>query len=482
MKKINEKIRTRFAPSPTGHLHIGNARTAIMNWICAHHYNGDFVLRIEDTDRSRSTDDSERNILDDLKWLGLFWDEGPDCSGRFGPYRQSERMEFYRDYLKTLQTAGLVYPCYCLSEELEIRRKTLIERGEQPVYNGRCRNLIQSQIQKYKKEGRKPVFRFRVDKQPIVFQDLVKGKVSFHGDHIGDFVIARSNGMPTYNFACVVDDHEMEISHIIRGDDHVSNTPRQILLYQSFGWSIPYFAHIPMILGKDRIRLSKRHGATSVSQYREMGYLSDTLINFLSLLSWSSKSGEEILSKSQLVDQFDFKRISQSAAVFDSEKLNWMNGLYIRNMAPSELVSLIQPFFKKAGFHADPKRTEKILSLLHDKLETLSEVQEKAKIFFQSKVVFKDQESIKLIRNQETRMLFQCFLKHTKNLSNWNQDIFKQVMKKIQEDTAIKGRNLWMPIRLALTGEKHGPDLPGIVELLGLEQCCRLIEQVLNNP
>ena len=285
---MESKVRTRFAPSPTGNLHIGNARTAIMNWFFARHHHAVFVLRIEDTDRERSMEKYEKAILDDLKWLGIDWDEGPTVGGKFGPYRQSERLGLYQQYLHHLIEEGTVYPCYCTAEELEMRRKGMIARGESAHYDGRCRNLSAENKQQLEKSGRKPAYRFHVEGKNIDFDDLVKGPISFVGENIGDFILVRADGRPMYNFACVVDDHTMDISHIIRGDDHVSNTARQLLVYNAFNWTPPAFAHIPMILGRDRIRLSKRHGATSVSKYRELGYLPDALINFLSLLSLSN--------------------------------------------------------------------------------------------------------------------------------------------------------------------------------------------------
>jgi len=479
LKEKVDHVRTRFAPSPTGHLHIGNARTAIMNWIFTRHYKGSFILRIEDTDRDRSTEISEQAILEDLKWLNLPWDEGPDSGGKYGPYRQSERMDIYRDYLKKLGETGLIYPCYCLAEELEARRKTMLERGEQPVYDGRCQTLTQSQVLQFENEGRKPVFRFHVANHPIIFQDLVKGEVSFHGENIGDFVVARSNGMPMYNFACVVDDWLMKISHVIRGDDHVSNTPRQILLYQGFNWSPPHFAHIPMILGKDRIRLSKRHGATSVAQYRELGYLSDALVNFLSLLSWSSESGEEILSRQRLIREFELERVSKSPSIFDVEKLNWMNGLYIRNMNMIHLSSLAKPFFQKAGYPTDDKQIHAILSLMQDKLEILSQIEKKAKLFFQDEVVFENEEVVRQIESEDARKVFQCFLAETESLFEWDQEQFKEIMKKIQKKAEVKGKTLWMSVRAALTGQLHGPELPGVVKQFGLNRCRQFISRAL---
>ena len=474
---MKKDIRTRFAPSPTGHLHIGNARTAIMNWLYARHTGGSFILRIEDTDRERSTEASELSIFSDLKWLGLNWDEGPDIGGDYGPYRQSERMEIYHKYLKQLQESGRVYPCYCTPEELEARRKELLKQGKSIQYDGKCRNLTLAERKRFENEGRKPVFRFKVEEKEIVFQDLTKGEISFQGENIGDFIVVRSDGMPMYNFACTIDDHLMEISHVIRGDDHISNTPRQLLLYKAFGWVPPVFAHIPMILGKDRVRLSKRHGATSVSQYREMGYLPEALVNFLSLLSWSSESGEEILSVDRLIEEFSFDRISKTAPIFDIEKLDWMNGVYIRNLKLDRLSELIFPVLQKAGYPVSSiEGIKPIVSLLREHLERINQAEEKSRIFFQKKVTPEGEASVILKKNDAKKVL-SAFLEEMESVEQWNADTFMMVMKKIQKKLGIKGKNLWIPVRAALTGQIHGPELPKIAEILGYEKCQRFVRE-----
>jgi len=474
---MSKPVRTRFAPSPTGHLHIGNARTAIMNWIFARHHGGAFVLRIEDTDRERSTVQSEASILDDLRWLGLGWDEGPDTGGPTGPYRQSERLGIYSDPLGRLEADGRVYPCYCTPDELEDRRKAALDRGETQRYDGHCRGLSDAEKRRYEKDGRKAAYRFRVDPGETAFEDLIKGGISFPNDTIGDFIVARHDGMPMYNFACVIDDHLMGITHVIRGNDHVSNTPRQVLVYRAFGWDSPRFAHIPMILGKDRERLSKRHGATSVDQYREAGYLSDALVNFLSLLSWSSESGDEILSRDRLVREFDFGRVSQSAAVFDVEKLDWMNGMYIRAMDAERLCEMALPFLKNAGV---PVRSvsdiQSVVPLLQSGVDRLSQIPEKARLFFQEAAIPENEGAAAILKSPEAGRIGSAFLAKTSGLSLWNADVFLAVMKEIQKETGVKGKSLWMPVRIMLTGQEHGPELPKIVEVFGLEKCRRLVE------
>ena len=419
--------------------------------------------------------------MEDLQWLGLSWDEGPETNGEFGPYHQSERQTIYQEALQKLQETGKIYPCYCTTEELDLRRKEKLGKGESAVYDGRCFHLTKDQKQVFDNEGRRPAFRFHVDEEEIQFDDLIRDEVVFHGNHIGDFIVVRPDGMPMYNFACTVDDHHMAISHVIRGDDHISNTPRQLLLYHAFSWEPPQFAHIPMILGKDRTRLSKRHGATSVAQYRESGYLPEVLMNYLSLLSWSSESGEEILTVERLVKEFDFNRISKSAAVFDTEKLDWMNGVYIRDTEVKRLSQLAFPGFQNGGLPvSSPEEIEPIISLLQDKVERISQFAEQAKIFYQTNMIPENQEAEKMVRTPETSQLFNAFLKETESLNEWSGEKFLQVMKQVQASIGIKGKNLWMPIRVGLTGNLHGPELPKIVEIFGLEKCRKLIKQALN--
>jgi len=473
-------IRTRFAPSPTGHLHIGNARTAIMNWVFARHSGGTFVLRIEDTDRERSTAASEKSILEDLRWLGLEWDEGPDKEGKYGPYRQSEREGLYRETLTLLMDRGKVYPCYCSAEELEAGRKDMLARGLPPHYSGKCRNYDAARRRAMEAEGRVPSYRFKIETGDVRFTDLVKGDIAFETVNMGDFIVVRPDGMPMYNYACVVDDHLMEISHVIRGDDHVSNTPRQVLLYEALGWHVPRFAHIPMILGRDRVRLSKRHGATSVDQYRERGYLPDALFNFLSLLSWSPENGEEILSRGQIVDAFDFSRVSRSPSVFDVEKLDWMNGVYIRSMTTESLTRHALPFFKEAGFPvASEADIAPVMEVLHEKLERLSDIREKASFFFEDPPGPEDNETAALMNSEDARKVYRAFVSELGNTDSWDGSVFSQVMKAVQKETGIRGKDLWMPVRVALTGRTHGPELPGIVEIFGPDKVRRLMMRAL---
>ena len=328
---MSNQIRVRFAPSPTGYLHIGNVRTALFNYLFAKKHNGSFILRIEDTDFDRVKKEYEDSILENLKWLGLNWNEGPDCGGSYAPYRQSERINTYKEYADKLLNEGRAYKCFCSGEELERKRRESLSKGLPPRYDGKCFRLSREEIASYEQKGIKPSTRFKVKDGMIEFEDIIRGKISFKGSDIGDFVILRSDGIASYNFAAAIDDALMEITHVIRGEDHLSNTPRQILLNQAIGFDIPKFAHLSMILGPDKSRLSKRHGAESVTELKEEGYLSEAVINYLSLLGWSSEDGREIMPLTDIIKNFSLERVSKSPAVFDIKKLKWINSHYIKN-------------------------------------------------------------------------------------------------------------------------------------------------------
>jgi len=360
-------------------------------------------------------------------------------------------------------------------------RNNAIESGLPANYDRRCLQLSAHDIAAREEKGLKAAIRFKVPEKEVIFNDLVKKQIAFQYDSIGDFVIMRKEGIPTYNYAAVIDDHLMKISHVIRGDDHVSNTPKQILIYEAFGFEIPEFAHIPMILGGDRLRLSKRHGATSIDEYQARGYLPEALINFLSLLSWSSESGDEILSLNRLIEEFDFSRVSQSAAVFNIEKLNWMNGHYIRSRHPDELVDMVIPFFRRAGYSTDDRdRIRKIIAAVQEKIDHIDQIVDHAKIFYQDSITIEDAEARTLVRKDSSQKVFWSFLRELKSREHIDMDTFKIIMKTVQQETGIMGKDLWMPIRIGLTGRMHGPELPMIVELLGKQRCQKFIEEILN--
>ncbi|HEX9652584.1 MAG TPA: glutamate--tRNA ligase [bacterium] len=473
-------VRVRFAPSPTGHLHIGNARTAILNWIFARKHQGVFVLRIEDSDRERSTASAEPAILEDLQWLGLNWDEGPQVGGDHGPYHQSQRLHLYAEYLNVLRTQGNAYPCYCKEEELEAKRQVALQRGENPRYDQKCLSLSTDEIRSFEKEGRKPVWRFRARRGEVKWEDLLKGEISFDGESFGDFVVVRPDGAPVYNFAAVVDDGLMKITHVIRGDDHVSNTPKQILIHEAFGWPLPQFCHIPMILGPDRTRLSKRHGATSMAELRIKGYLPKALINFLSLLSWSAESGDEVLPLERIIAEFDTKRMSKSPALFDPLKLNWMNGIYIRDMAIDELVQAALPFLQDSSLDTSHEfQLQKALELTRGGIETLSQFPEALEPFFRQQVQLTDGEASEIASRDSSQKIYWAFLRLLQNYDSMDSATFRMIMKQLQKETGIMGNELWVPIRVALMGRVHGPDLPASAEILGKQKCERFVRSLV---
>jgi nondiscriminating glutamyl-tRNA synthetase len=380
-----EKPRVRFAPSPTGELHVGNARTALFNWLFARHYEGTFILRIEDTDRERTSKRFEDAIIDDLKWLSIDWDEGPEKDGAFGPYHQFDRLDIYRDYLQELIAKERVYPCYCTDEELEEERANLIAMRRMPRYMGKCRNLSATRRKEFEEKGRKPAYRFNAGKEIIEFKDLIRGNMRFDSETIGDFIIVRSNGIPAYNFAVVIDDHLMKVSHVIRGEDHLSNTALQMLLYRALEYTPPRFAHHSLILGKDRSKLSKRHGSVTVREFREKGFLPEAFLNYMSLLGSSFGGGKEVCPMEEIIRDFTLERAGKSGAIFDEHKLQWLNGIYIRNYKPEKLMELLKPIIIEAGYDyesLDKAWLSQIVESLRDNITALSDVGEYIDMFF----------------------------------------------------------------------------------------------------
>jgi len=474
-------VRVRFAPAPTGLLHIGNARTALFNYIFAKRHGGTFILRIEDTDLERSTEASIEHILEDLLWLGIHWDEGPDREGPSGPYRQSLRLSLYRDYIEKLLQDEKVYKCFCSNERLEALRKEQISKGEMPRYDGRCRSLSKEEASRLEAEGLRPVLRFRIGKGAIAFEDMIHGKMRFESEGMGDFIIIRSDGMAAYNFACVIDDHLMHVTHVIRGEDHLSNTPRQILIYQTLGWQPPVFAHHPLILGGDRSPLSKRHGATAVSQYREEGFLPEALVNYLVLLGWTSPSGEEILPFERIVQDFSLGAVSKSAPVFDRKKLEWLNSHYIREKADEPLSELLLPYIEKAGLpihQVEPNFLAEISGLLKENIIVLSQIEEYLGIFFDEKFLFDDRAKTVLSdsRNRETLLVI---LKVLEALPEITPEDGPTLLSQLEEKTGRKGKGLYAPFRAGVTGKMKGPELIKTLPLLGKERIIRRLKMAL---
>ncbi|MGI6630427.1 MAG: glutamate--tRNA ligase [Bacillota bacterium] len=471
-----EKIRVRFAPSPTGPLHIGGARSALFNYLFAKQNQGDFILRMEDTDLERSSRESEENIKSSLKWLGIDWNEGIDVGGPHEPYRQTERLELYQKAAERLIRDGYAYYCYCTEEECEAERQELIARGETPRYLGRCRDLTQEERRLFEAEGRRPVIRFRVpDNYTITIEDMVRGEVSFDTEGMGDYIIVKSDGIPTYNFAVVLDDADMGITHVIRGEEHLSNTPRQILIYQALGLKIPKFAHISLILGQDRSKMSKRHGSTSVVAYRQQGYLPEALVNFLALLGWAPEGEEEIFSMDQLIEKFSLDRVSKSPAVFDMEKLKWINGTYIRNTEAETLKTLVLPYLREAGFVGQELTPEEdswvglVTETLRKYLSCLEDIKERLQMFMGSEVCFENNEAKEVLQGESVSRVINIFAAKIKAAEMITPETVKTILKQIRKETGLGGSQVFMPIRVALTGQMHGPDLDKLTAILGKE-------------
>lgn len=470
-------MRVRFAPSPTGFLHVGNARTAVLNYLVKKKNNAAYILRIEDTDTQRSTMESEQSILSDLKWLGIQWDEGPDCGGKFGPYRQSERFDIYRQFTEKLLITGNAYHCYCTQEELDAMRAKAAEHNKPFVYPGTCRHLSLEQKLAYEHQGRKPTVRFRVnDGISIVVNDHIKGKVVFSSENIGgDFIIVRSDGIPVYNYIVIIDDTLMNITHVIRGEDHLPNTPKQMLIAMALDLPAPEYAHMPLLLGPDRTKLSKRHGITSVSIYREQGYLSQALFNYLALLGWTTRSGEEIVSIEELVEQFELSKIGKSPAIFDFQKLKWMNSEYLKNLPSEQVYSLFYPYLEKAGYTThDTVWLNSVIDTIRGNCQIASDIVSEIAIFF-GDTVEPDQEAGELLSQQESKAIIMTAYELVTS-NEVNEHNYHQLLNAIKQKTGLKGKMLFMPFRAMITGRLHGPELDKIIPLLGYQRFKKRIE------
>ncbi|MCX5727078.1 MAG: glutamate--tRNA ligase [Candidatus Saganbacteria bacterium] len=469
---MEKKVRVRFAPSPTGYLHVGSARTALFNYLFAKANNGTFVLRIEDTDYDRSMENYVVDIEEGLTWLALTADEGPAAGGPYSPYRQSQRLELYRKYAEQIAEKGLAYKCYCTDAELEARRQEALRVGTAPRYDGKCKNLREPQRMELEREGRKFVYRFSMPDDVILINDLIHGEIKFDCSLIGDFVIIKSNGTPSYNFAAVIDDHLMQITHVIRGEDHLSNTPKQIVLNKALGFDLPAFAHLPMILGPDRTKLSKRHGAESLLDFKVAGYLPEALRNYLCLLSFSPEGGKEILSISEIIKEFKLEKVSKSPAIFDVTKLNWMNGEYIRKLSKDELLRSARPFLISSGFDISKKSEEwlsKLLEAIKDELVLLSDIAKRAAIFFKEEI---DYESTKeILYHKNTPDIIDLFLKLADGAKSFDEAGTKEILSKVQEGSGLSKGVVFKTLRILLTGEKSGPELWRIIEIFGKEKC-----------
>ncbi|MFA4915269.1 MAG: glutamate--tRNA ligase [Syntrophales bacterium] len=461
---MSEKVRTRFAPSPTGVLHIGGARTALFNWLYARHMGGRFILRIEDTDQVRSTDESTEAILNALLWLGLSWDEGP--------FFQTKRREIYKNAIRKLLDDGKAYYCICTPEELEEKRRLALAEGRKPKYDGTCRDRGLA-------ETANSVVRFRCPQSGVtIVNDLIRGPISFNNEELDDLVIERSDGWPTYNFAVVVDDVQMNITHVIRGDDHLNNTPRQILLYEAMGAAVPKFGHVPMILGSDKARLSKRHGATSVMAYREMGYLPEALVNYLVRLGWSH-GDQEIFSMDELISMFTLDTVGKSAAVFNPEKLLWLDQHYIKTYPEEKLVEEMKPFWERRGLDtSDRDFIKKIVTDLKGRVKTLLEMADAADFYFNDDLVYDGEAAEKFLKPEFAEHL-RDVMEKVSLLSDYTKSGIEIFLKAIADERGTKLKFIAQPLRVALTGKKVSPGIDDVMITLGKERVIKRLEKAL---
>jgi glutamyl-tRNA synthetase/nondiscriminating glutamyl-tRNA synthetase len=460
-------MRVRFAPSPTGHLHVGNARTALFNWLMARGSGGTFILRIEDTDVERSTRESEASVLEDLRWLGLQWDEGPDVGGPLGPYRQSERLPLYREHARRLLADGRAYYCFCSAEQLEADRQAALAAGLPPRYSGRCRRLPAGAARQRVDAGEPAVVRFRVPEQrEVVFDDLVRGEVRFRTEVIGDPVLVRSDGNPAYNFAVVVDDALMDVTHVVRGEDHISNTPRQILIYEAFGFSLPRFAHLALVMGPDSTPLSKRHGATSVSEFRAKGFLPEAVDNYLALIGWSPGNDEEVLPLDELARRFSISAVGRSAGIFDVEKLAWVNRHYLRLADPARIVRLSLPYFQQSGFAHEPDAQgwtylESLMPMAMGSVDRLEEIPSRVRFLFayDARTAIERPDVQEVLAESGAREVIHALADELQGAGRLDREAFRAAAGRVRQKTGQKAKHLFHPIRVALTGEAGGPEL-----------------------
>lgn len=481
----NKQVRVRYAPSPTGQLHIGGARTALFNYLFARKMGGTFIVRIEDTDQTRHVESAEEKQMEGLRWLGISWDEGIAVGGEYGPYRQSERLHLYAEYLQQLKDKGAAYECFCTEEELAAERAEQEARGETPMYSGKCRGLSAEETAKLRAEGRKPTVRFAVPKDKIiVHEDHVRGRVEFETNGIGDFIIARPDGVPMYNFACVVDDYSMKISHVIRGEEHLSNTPRQLLLYEALGWEKPQFAHISLILNQDRKKMSKRDESIIqfVEQYKDLGYLPEAVVNFIALLGWSPKGEEELFTLAELEQAFGLDRIQKSPAIFDTEKLAWMNNVYMKQADSARITELSLPHLQRAGRlpqtpdEAQLAYATELVQLYQERMRAASDIVELTELFFREGVKY-EAEAAEMVKEAHVKEVAAAFLEQVRAADEFSVESIGPLIKNVQKSTGYKGKQLFMPIRVVLTGQTHGPDLNRTIHLLGRDRVISRLEQ-----
>ena len=474
------EVRVRFAPSPTGFVHVGSLRTALYNYLFARHNNGKFILRIEDTDQDRLVEGAVDNLLNVLKWTGLDYDKGPEKEIDSACYYQSKRLEIYHKHIKILFDKGHAYACFCSNERLEQMRSEQIGRGEDPRYDGHCRSINPNEAKIRMQNDHPYIIRMKIPSgEIVVVNDIVRGEVSFQTDILDDQVLIKSDGFPTYHFANVVDDHLMEISHVIRGEEWLTSTPKHVLLYKMFGWEIPKFAHLPLLLNADRSKLSKRQGDVAVEDYRDKGILPQALVNFVALLGWNKGDDQEIFSLSELCEHFTLERVTKAGAVFDINKLYWMNGHYIRQMDENEYLEMGIKWLTKLGLDSGEQEKNKLILLsVRNHLNRFDELVEVTSIFFNNELNYTE-DALEWIKKDESMQIFEKMQGRIKNYSELTLDNFKVLMKDVQNETGIKGKDLWMPVRAAITGQITGPELPVVITVVGKERVETFLDQTI---
>ncbi|MCL5773545.1 MAG: glutamate--tRNA ligase [Firmicutes bacterium] len=464
-------------------MHIGSARTALFNWLFARRHGGTFILRIEDTDRVRSTKEFLESIMEDMKWLGLDWDEGPEKGGDSGPYYQMERLNYYDEYARKLVDKGIAYDCYCMPEELEERRKKAISEGKKPGYDGRCRSLTTEELGRFKKDGRPSALRFKVTPGQTQVNDLIRGNVIFNHEEIDDFVIMKSGGIPVYNFAAVVDDYMMKITHIIRGEEHLSNTPRQIMMYGALGLPLPQFAHIPIILNEDRSKLSKRRGASNLGDFRDKGYLPSALLNFLALLGWSPGGDREIMTVDEIIKEYSLEGVTAHPAVFDEKKLEWMNSQYVKMFGKEKLAEFSLPFFLKAGYAKEQlgrnngKWFEDLCELHMERIRTIPQFAEESAYFFHNDLTYDEGPVKKYLKHEYVPEVFEELARRLEALVDFTIEKIEETVRKLAEERGLAAAKIIHPVRVVLTGKQVSPGLFQVMNLLGKEQVIKRLKK-----
>ncbi|HWL91867.1 MAG TPA: glutamate--tRNA ligase [Actinomycetota bacterium] len=461
-------VRCRFAPAPSGSIHVGNARSALFSWLYARRHDGAFILRVEDTDTSRVTEEAYQGVVEDLRWLGVEWDEGPDSGGPHAPYRQSQRLAIYREMTERLLEAGHAYRCFCTPEELEERRKTALARGEPPGYDGRCRTLSEDELAAFQAEGRSFAIRFHMPEREWIIEDLVKGEVRWAARDLRDFVIVRSDGTPVFLLAVAVDDMLMEITHVVRGDDLLASAPRNAAVIEALGGSPPAYAHLPQVLGPDSKPLSKRHGSTSVAAFRERGFLPEAMVNYLALLGWAKDDHTTFLSRDELVEAFDLTHVSHNPAVFDTQKLEWMNNHYIQSLDDDDLAARCVPFLTGEGLSVDPELLRRATPIIRERMKTLAEAPGLLRFLFTDDVVPNEKAAELIAKAPEG------YLKKTADaldaMERWDTEHIHAVLDELASEAGLSRTKGWQPIRAAVTGSNVSPPLPESLALLGKER------------